>query len=356
MSVSLNSAIAGDSSLTSMSRIWSWIKLIWSWIKVPVGLAALGYIYWNYRGEIEEFLSQPKDWGYLALGFSMITFSTALVIVRWYLLVWALDIPFRLRDAFWLGFVALFVNFAGPGLVGGDLYKAYSIAHGQRQHKAQAAATVLLDRILGLIPLVMLGAFASLFTEGIPSTMVDSGVRWILWGGSIGGILGLMAMLQPWFTRSIWVRGIGKLPYVGRIFVDVLNGVTLYQSRPRVLILAVLMGLVGHIVTIGGFYYCALGVRVWAPSLMSHLYFMPLAEVLGMLPSPMPGGLGPLELAVSQSYVFAAGDAAPAVARSAGLAATIAFRIVNLLLAAIGGICYISARKEVQAALAEAKV
>lgn len=350
MSVSLKPVTVGDVSLISMSRVWRWTKL-------PLGLALLGVMYWNYRDQLHDFVARPKDWGSLALAFSMISFSTVLVIVRWYLLVWALDIPFRLRDAFRLGFLGLCLVFAGPGLVGADLFKAYFIAREQRQHKAQAAATVLLDRILGLIPLVLLGAFASLFAKSVASTMVDTGMRWILWGGSVGGILGLVVMLQPSFTRSIWIRSLSKLPYVGRIFVEVLNGVTLYQSRPRVLIFAVLMGFVGHIVTIGGFYYGALGVRVdWAPDLIAHLYFMPLAEVLGMLPSPVPGGIGPLELAVGQAYVLAAGDAVPVeVARSAGIDATIAFRIVNFLLAAVGGVYYFSARKEVQAALAEAK-
>src|SRR5579871_2000328 len=245
----------GEVSLVSPRRGWSLVK----W---PVGLALLGILYWLNRTKIDDFFIAPKNWGCLAAALGMIGFSTILTIVRWHLLVSALGIPFHLKDAFRLGFAALFLNFGPGGLVTGDLFKGYFIAREQPGRKAQAAATVLLDRILGLIPLLILGSLASLFLNAFPASYMADGVRWFLWLGSLGGILGLAIMLQPWFTRSVWVRSMGKLPYIGRIFVDVLNGVTLYQGRPRVLGFAIAMGFVGHIVTICGFYYGALGAQV----------------------------------------------------------------------------------------------
>lgn len=335
------------------------LNRLWNWIKWPLGIGLLVLLYLNLRNQqgFRDFLASPKNWGYLSASLLLITFSTVLAIVRWHLLIWALDIPLRFGDALRLGFAALPLNIVCPGgLVGGDLFKAFFIARSQPGRRAEAAATVLLDRVLGLIPLVVLGAIASLFLEQLPASVVNTGVRWILLLGSIGGVLGLFIMLQPWFTRLIWVRGLAKLPYVGSIAVNILNGVTLYQSRPRVLVFAVLMGFVGHVATICGFYYGAVGAGVWCPSLSSHMYFMPLAEVIGMIPSPMPAGIGPLELAVSEAYMYAANGQIPVdVARTAGLLATLTFRVVCALVAAVGAVYYLSARKEFGAVLAEAK-
>ena len=58
--------------------------------------------------------------------------------VRWWMLVQALGLPFRLRDAFRLGMVGTFYNTFLPGSIGGDFVKAYFIAKDSPQRKAAA--------------------------------------------------------------------------------------------------------------------------------------------------------------------------------------------------------------------------
>ncbi|TXT16411.1 MAG: hypothetical protein FD138_4759, partial [Planctomycetota bacterium] len=84
-----------------------------------------------------------------------------LTFLRWFVLVKALGFPFTVRDALRLGFIGYLFNFVAPGSVGGDLVKAGLLAKEQSNRKTTAVATVLLDRILGMLALFLIGACAA---------------------------------------------------------------------------------------------------------------------------------------------------------------------------------------------------
>ena len=65
-----------------------------------------------------------------------------------------LHLPFRLRDAFRLGFLAFLLNFVSVGAVGGDLFKAFFIARDQPGRRTEAVATVVVDRLVGFYALL----------------------------------------------------------------------------------------------------------------------------------------------------------------------------------------------------------
>ena len=86
----------------------------------------------------------------------MVFCAVSLTFVRWYLLVRALGLNFRLLDAFRLGFLGYLFNFVSVGSVGGDLFKAIFIAREQPGRRTEAVATVLVDRVVGVYALVLL--------------------------------------------------------------------------------------------------------------------------------------------------------------------------------------------------------
>jgi uncharacterized protein (TIRG00374 family) len=106
----------------------------------------------------------PKQWDLLAIATVLCFAAVALTIVRWYFLVRTLDIPFQIRDAFRFGFLGYLYNFITPGSVGGDLFKAVFLAHGNRGRRAEAAVTVVVDRLIGLYALFLVGATAILLS------------------------------------------------------------------------------------------------------------------------------------------------------------------------------------------------
>ena len=95
----------------------------------------------------------PLNGHYFAIAFLIFTAAMVLTLLRWYVLVRALDLPFRMRDALRLGMVGFFFNTFMPGSVGGDIIKAAALAVGQSR-RTVAVATVIMDRVIALWALV----------------------------------------------------------------------------------------------------------------------------------------------------------------------------------------------------------
>jgi uncharacterized protein (TIRG00374 family) len=327
----------------------------WTWLKWPVALGILAWLYYANRVNILKIAATPKAWSFAVVALVLIAGSTLITFVRWFLLVRAQEFPFRLRDAVRYGFIGLISNYVGPGTVGGDLFKAVLLARDQSSRRAVAAATVLLDRILGLLALFMVGAAATLLPSDIPRSPELEVVTALLWIGTLAGLAGLAVLLVPATTRWGWVNRLPNLRFVGKILGELLHGVKLYQTKPKVVLMAMGLSLIGHAGLITGFYFCALWMRQpWIPDLVSHFYFMPNAELFGVL-IPTPGGVGALEEAISWFYVQLRPALIPLKeAAGAGAMAAIAFRVVTVAVAAVGGGYYITSRREISAAMDEA--
>jgi hypothetical protein len=240
--------------------------------------------------------------------------------------------------------------------VGGDIVKAILLARDHRSRKTVAVATVLLDRILGLLALFMVGAIASLMPIDVPDDPKLKLCTLLLWVGTVGGLVGVGLMLLPATTRWGWVNAMSRLPAVGHLLGELTHGVKLYQSQPIILLKALALSVVGHAGLITGFYCCALWMQQpWVPDLTTHFYFMPNAELFGVI-IPAPGGVGPLEAAIQWFYTLVRpANVPPAQAAAAGLMAALAFRVVTVGIAAIGGAYYFTAHREIAAAIHEAE-
>jgi uncharacterized membrane protein YbhN (UPF0104 family) len=324
---------------------------IWNWLKWPVAVGMLAFL-WIQNGEhLQKVWDSPKHWGLLVAAFGMILGSTLLTFVRWYLLVRAQRFEFRLADAIRLGFLGLLGNYVGPGAVGGDILKAWFLARQQASRRTVAVTTVLLDRVLGLLALFVLGAVAAAIHPPLPDLPQLKITSYILWGGSIAGILGLLAMSIPALTHHPLVRRLERLPLAGKPFGELLHGVELYQSSKGALAAALAISVVSHGGIIAGFYFCALALQPIVPSMLTHFYFMPIAETLSVF-IPTPAGIGALEGAIQKFYgVLLNGKLGVKEAEAAGFIAAMAFRAVTLAVAAIGGVYYFSSRSEVAGAL-----
>jgi glycosyltransferase 2 family protein len=324
----------------------SLLRRIVSCLKWPAAVSLITWLGYQNREQFERLLSGEQEihWEFLAAAFALCMSSIVLTFFRWYLLVVALDFPFQFRDALRLGFLGCLFNYVAPGAVGGDAIKAVVLANEQTSRRAVAVATILLDRILGLLALLMVGAGAALV---VPTDIEHRAkIVAVLWGGASAGLVGLMIMLSP-AARSRPVLALTKLPKVGGIFADLLDAVTLYQSRRGVVILAVLISVVAHFGVISSFYLCALAVAAQqiVPDYATHLFLIPLAEIIGVI-TPVPAGLGALEGAVQESYRLA--GATPEI----GFLAAGAYRATSLVIAIAGAGFYVLQKKRIAALLA----
>jgi uncharacterized protein (TIRG00374 family) len=338
--------------------LFQYLKQSWTWLKWPAALLLLAYLFYTNRQDLAGLAAKPKNWSYLLLDFVLAAGAMLLTFYRWYLLVWAQDFPFTIRDAVRLGYIGYLFGYVAPGAAGGDLFKAGMIAMEQTSRRGVAMATVLLDRILGVLALFMVGALAMFFQD--PRIFQNREVRFcviLLWAGTIGGVIGLIVMLHPAFPRSRLLKRLIRLPKVGNLIAGLVNAVLLYQQRRALLVLTVVISVIGHFGTLSSFYYCALGINAGnaAPGYWTQLLLIPIAELFAFV-VPVPGGVGALEGAIKYFYVVANAalgiQGVPAAqAAAAGLGAALANRLVTVVIVAIGSAYYMTSRSEIRRAL-----
>jgi uncharacterized membrane protein YbhN (UPF0104 family) len=136
------------------------------------------------------------------------------------------------------------------------------------------------------------------------------------------------------------------LPVVGHLVAELVEGLRLYQTQRRVLFTALGISVIGHFGTISSFYFSAkaIGGTSFVPPYAQHLFFIPAAELAGIVPLT-PGGVGLLEEAVNSLYKLSG------AADGTGLLTCLAYRAVMLAVAVIGAGYYLTSRREINQAL-----
>jgi uncharacterized membrane protein YbhN (UPF0104 family) len=327
----------------------------WAFVKWGIGLGILVWLYFQNAAALREIATAPKDWRFAAAAFGLVTVSYTIMFARWYVLVRAQGFSLRFLDAIRYGCVGLATNFITPGTVGGDLFKAVLLARDQKSRRAAAAATVVLDRLLGVLGLFLVGTAATLVPHDFPESPAVKANTTLLWIGSVGGLAGVGLMLLPATTNWGWVPRLPRLPIVGPVLGDLIEGVKQYQSKPWAVLAALGMALVNNSGTIIGLYCCARAMQpAWVPDLAANFYFRPSAELFGAA-SMIPGGVGALEFAIREAYVLLnPGAVTDAEAAAAGFSAAIAFRAVTVSVSMIGLGWYLFSRREISQAMEEA--
>ncbi|MFN0196513.1 MAG: YbhN family protein [Planctomycetaceae bacterium] len=332
---------------------WQRIKPFVPWLGWIAGILIIALLIHRNGDDIVKLKNRQINWTAAIGALLLCGVSLLLTFLRWWLLIWGLDFDVRFRDAVRLGFVGYLCNYLGPGAAGGDLVKAVFVAKGQSSRRAAVAATVFLDRLLGLLALFMVGGLASLIPRDwhAQSETVFNSFKVVYWGASLAGLAGLIVIMIPALTRSTWWNPLFKLPFVGRILAELVQGIMLYQSRPRVIVWSVLISLLGHVGMLSTFYLCGLAVNPaeGLPDYVTHLQLIPAAEVAGVMAVFIPGGVGVLEGAIGFSYNLAGAPEAN------GILTGVAFRVISVLMSIPGLFYYLASLQQYRAAMKEAE-
>ncbi|MCC7084970.1 MAG: flippase-like domain-containing protein [Pirellulales bacterium] len=329
-------------------------KLLWNLLRWGVPVAILAYLLYDAtrNDSFVRLRNEPKHWGYLALALLLCFVAVALTIGRWYYLVRVLQIPLRVRDAFRLGFLGYLLNFVSPGSVGGDLFKAVFLARDRPGRRAEVAITVIVDRLVGLYALFLVGTAAILFT-GVWRSNADQvriACQVMFWCTGVGTVA-LIASSLPSFAEGVVSRWLQSLPRIGPILERLAKANRMYYRHFWAMPLAVLMSVGVHALYAVGIWLIAIGLLSDAPSLDSHFVIVPTAMATGAIPLA-PNGLGTFELVVKTLYQYLPGGTEAAA--SAGLLVALGYRVITVLIAAVGAVVYVWSRREMSEVLHEA--
>lgn len=212
--------------------------------------------------------------------------------LRWHLLLRdaGIDIHFiETVKTLLIGFtVALFL----PSVVGSDVGRVYDMAR-TREQKVAIVSTVFMDRLLGLVTIVITAVVAILFTG---TQFVTENIIFAIVGLAIATLIGWFVFFNKGVMQSF--RWVLRLPLVNRFestLVELYQIAHKFQQNPRsfaTLMSVSILSAVLEVMSVVMLTY-ALGVTI---SPVYHFIFVPIIWVILVAPISI-GGLGVRETA-----------------------------------------------------------
>lgn len=265
----------------SRSQIGTYVRLILS----VVLLAALFSLI-----DLERFLAHlaQVDIALYLAGLAVYFLFIGLWSARWYYIIQAAGETFSFGRVFFTTLVGNFFAMFLPEVVGSDLARMVEVSE-ERKASASIVSTVLLDRVVGLVSL-MLMALVAFFVGS--QFLTDSSVLLVTGGLLVGFVVGWVLFFNRRFMEW-WFRRLFQLPLIGRFEGSVRS---LYEAlfylhnQPRLLIFSLLLSLLVQSAEVVSIIFLAhaLGVQV---ALSYFFLFLPMVWLLTTLPISI-GGLG----------------------------------------------------------------
>ena len=193
----------------------------------------------------ERFLNTfaSANYSWIALALAVYLLAQASSAVRWTALVRPLGIetPFKELVKYYL--IGMFFNLFAPGTVGGDVSRVYYLARDEEAHAKgravttmHAAMSVLMDRAIGMVVLVWLGAAGLLL---FPEYAVPHTVRTVTLLLALGFVIAVL--LAPWLRRVLPEDGHPTVVKIRLVFRS-------YRMQWRALAAAGALSIVVHLI------------------------------------------------------------------------------------------------------------
>jgi uncharacterized protein (TIRG00374 family) len=320
------------------------LSLVVNVVLVALAFGLLGLVIWQNHEKIRTVFSRPLDLRLLALALAIYLIGMVGTFVRWFVLVRVIEPTFKLTATLVLGSVGMVFNLVIPGAVGGDLIKA---AYLVRMHikRTQAIASMVIDRILGLLALFILAAI----TGAVAWRLASSDVRKLIvfdWVAVVTGVLVLLAIFGQVLTRFFPSIG-GKHSRLGLIISELGVMSATYRGRPGVVLGCLAMSVFIHSLNVLAFYLVGLMLfPEMTTTLAQHFLMVPLTLFSMAVPIPF-GALGVSEKVSGQLFEL--------VKHPSGELAMMGFRVLMYTGGLVGACVYLAKLKEIRALAASAQ-
>lgn len=310
---------------------------------VALAVGLLGWLVWRLedRNAMLAVFSEARGrpWALLG-GVAFFGASLGCGTLRWGFLLRALSLPISGSRVLQLYAVGHFFNAVVPGSTGGDVVKAACAAKDSPGRRPEAVASIVVERVVGLLALCVLAAGVALaradFFAGTSELRLLRGMALLL---GVGALLGAGVLFgidwSRWFPETEDARGWRKAVAV---LVRAYRAMRLCMRHPMALGSTFGLSLANHLCAVG----CAacLGHALGLPvPVADYLVVIPLVNAVAAVPLT-PGGAGVRESASVVLLTVAGATAAQATALS-----LLVYGVI-VAWALVGGLCYLALRKQ----------
>ncbi len=275
------------------------------------------------------------NWHYLLPAFLSFAVCIFVCSLRWQVLLHTQDLRLSFHRVHTLYYVGHFFNAFLLGAVGGDVVKAYYVSKETAHKKAEAIATVLIDRLIGLLTLIGLSAVVVCvrheFLLQSPETrnaVLFTGMLVLAAGALLVGVLA-----KPWLERISLFQRIMQSTALGRILDRMYTALHACLKKSSVALITIAYSLLNHLMAVFGCYCLGLALELKL-SFWDHLTVLPLINLIASIPLT-PSGLGTRDAAAIYFYSIFSVDEASAITLSLMLWGIVMFWSL------VGGIVYL---------------
>ncbi len=267
----------------------------------------------------------------LGIAFALLALASLTVATRWWRLLAVHHCPTRWLDAVRFTYVGLFFNVIFPGFNGGDVARAVAVVQRHPDRRPEALMSVVVDRVLGLLSMVMIGAG---FVLSCDDRAADLKVP--VTAAAAGLLLGAALFCSAPIRRLVRLDALlARLP-LGEKLARLDRSARLVVARPAELAGALLLSSMNHLLTGAAVSFIAagLGSQLGFAEWMSTTA---IANTISGLPIS-PGGLGVGE------HLFGSLAAILGSTYAMGVATSLIFRMGLYALSMLGGLALLAPR------------
>lgn len=261
--------------------------------KFLVAAVLLWYIF-TYKINPADLWSEMRNAepGWLLLAFFVNASILLPAVWRWHLLLSAQQIHARLYPVFWATCAGNFFNSFLLGLTGGDIARIYYATQLAPSKKVGAGVSVAVDRIVGILGLLVLAGLVLLFfgSRFWADEQARRAVLGILAALGVAGIGVAVYLNQQTIGRWVgWEKWSHRLPLQNALHhLRQINEA--YHNNRGTLLKTILISVFVHILSVFTVYLIGRGLHIEAPLIAFYLA-LPVINAVTAVPIS-PGGVG----------------------------------------------------------------
>ena len=243
-------------------------------VRVGLGIAVVAVLLWRYDARPVFRVFAHERLAYFASAVALYLGGQVLSAYRWQLLAGILKVHARFSEFVAYTYIGMFTNLFVPGLLGGDAARSIYLGR-PRNRMGEAVASVVADRVVGLLALFWLAAAAAIFLNyaHLPSSVITPTI--LVGALSLAGYLAspLVARMIHLMPRPIRRAG---------------NIIAPYLHHPTTLLAPIALSIALQITLAVAQYLVAAGLGLGTP-LSLFILCVPIANVFASLPLTLNG-------------------------------------------------------------------
>jgi uncharacterized protein (TIRG00374 family) len=231
-----------------------WRRWLVNLLKISAATAIIVWLVGNGHLNFSVIGGALGNWPQLLLLLAILYSTVGITSWRWSKLMRVHQIPVGLSECFSFSMIGLLVGLATPAGAGGDAAKVYFVQRHKTTKMETVISTVILDRFIGLLSLLLLGCVSFALNRRLametPTLLHFYGALGVATVSGFALLVGTIYLSAP--ASSTLDRLASRMPIL-RPFVRVANAVAAYRDAPSVIVLAFLLSLMSQFVICAAF-------------------------------------------------------------------------------------------------------